>query len=242
MAIPVSELADQIRLALGDLPRGFSVVSAVNDAGEILVNAHPWEWLSRRSTTIDLVADQGYVDAPSDFRDAISMYPTNSLTNHVQWTTLEEINRLRTTVHGTYSGYWAATNYRSVSGAAPVPIIELWPAPSVNSTDYFTLMYHAGWTRVASDNDMVEIPNWLDVLFKDLVRRVAKAWDEEDNADLPQRIQGLKESSLWLEAMRRDGLQQPYLGKTQGGAASPDRQDIGRIYVIDSVASPTNQP
>lgn len=240
MAISVKALGNHIRLALGDLPRHLSVTEIVNDAGRVLEAAHTWEWLSRRSTTISTVADQPYVDAPSDFRSIIEMYPTNSLTNQVQWTTLHEILRLRSTVVGSYTGYWAAANHRAVANAAPQLIFELWPTPNTSAADYFTIMYQGKWTEVSSDNDWAAIPDYMNPLFADLVRRVARAWEEEDTAGLMERVESLKQSSLWVTAMQTDGLNQPTLGTTKGGAASDALPDIGRVYVTDTVASPND--
>ena len=239
MALSVRRIGEHITHALGGDSQ-FEPVEVVNLAGEDWVNIHTWQYLRRRSKSIDLVADQEYVDLGDEVRDIISMYPTNSLTNHVQWTTTEEINRLRTTVHGTYSGYWAAQGFRKDATTGDLhQIAELWPTPSASSTAYFTLFHTSGWVRVTSDDDKVDLPDWLEPRFIQWCRAYAEGLEDSDQGSVEQRQEGLLASQSFQRAMGRDGALQLTLGKPEGGVAHPDRQDLGRIYVVDSVASPS---
>lgn len=239
MTLTVQRLGELAAHALGAQSE-IEPVELVNMAGEAWVNAHPWQYLNRRSKTLDVTASQGYVDLGDEVRNVISMAPSSALSNYVEWTTLEEINRLRTSITGTHStGYWAAVSYRRDATAGELhQIAELWPTPASTSAGYFTLFYQSGWLSVSDDDDKVDLPSWLEPVFIQWVRNYAEGLEDSDLGQVEQRLEMLLGSQLMQRAMARDGAMLNDLGQPMGGAAQPGRQDIARIYFVDSVATP----
>ncbi len=239
MALSVQRLGEHIEHALGAAGQ-FEPVEVVNLAGEAWVNAHPWAYLERRTKTVSTVADQSYVDVGNEVRNVIAMYPTDSLTNHLRWSTVGEILLRRTSITGSYSGYWAALAFRKDATTGDLhQTAELWPTPSTTGTDYFTLAYRSGWLKVTSDNDKVDLPSWLDGVFVQWVRAYAHGLEDEDLGATEQRLQVIRSSQMFLDAQIRDGAMQPELGEIRGGMAAPDGGGFGHTYVVDSVASPS---
>lgn len=239
MALTVRDCARHIEHTLGGKP-ALPCVEMVNDAGELLVNAHRWQWLEGASTTVSLVAGQSYVDLPVNMREVLQAYPTSSLTNSLQWTTPQEILRLRSTVVGSYRGYWGTiTHHKAAAGGAPTVRLELWPTPSASTADYFTLFFRSGWARVDDDNDALDLPDWLEPVFKQLLRLTARGYEEDDLGAVAERFEQFKASQLWSDALTRDGMLQPSIGTQHNGLASPEAQFVGRVYYVDSIAGPS---
>ena len=72
MALTVQRIGEHAAHALG-AQGDIEPVELANLAGEAWVNAHPWQYLLRRSKTIDIVASQSYVDLGDEVRGIVSM-------------------------------------------------------------------------------------------------------------------------------------------------------------------------
>lgn len=196
-------------------------MSIVNLAGQWLVNAHPWEWLKSAETTIDTVADQPWVALPTDLRSVIDVQPTDGRTRYFTMTTPTQLVILRT--EGTSSNLhtWGTVVYAPPADGAPAARLDLWPTPTETATAVYTIRYTRDWKPVTTDQDLVDIPAYMEPLLVFATREYARGLEEEDGG-VPAyaRLDALKASSVWRECAQRDGGISSELGTLQGGAGS----------------------
>lgn len=225
MALQVSEIETYLEAALGGSSAApYTTLNIVNHTGQWLVNSRPWKWCEGAVANLSLVANQSFVAIPR-LRSIVSVYPTNGLTVQWEFTTIDELQKIRST--GTVSPlkYWGAvTHTPKPGGGAPSPRIELYPTPSSNQNDFLVLHYHADWTPVTKAADYVSVPEWLEPLFVWACTEVVRAFEEYDKGAESgmlgyDRLTRLTQSKVWTDAVQRDGSLQPNIGRLTNGAA-----------------------
>ena len=60
--------------------------------------------------------------------------------------------------------------------------------------------------------DVASLPGWLEPLFLDVLASVARGLDEDDQGGISARVEGIRESFLFREAIRRDDSLQHVVG------------------------------
>ena len=225
MALLVSTIEDYLEAALGGSSAApYTTLNIVNHTGQWLVNARPWKWCEGAVTNLSLVQDQDYITLPS-MRSIVSIHPTNGLSVQFEFTTIDELQKLRST--GTVSPlkYWGAVaNTPAGGGGAPSTRLYLYPTPSAAESNFFVLHYHADWVPVTSSSDNVSIPEWLEPLFVWACTEVVRAFEEYDKAAEGgmlgyDRLARLSQNKIWTDAVQRDGSFQPNIGRLTNGAA-----------------------
>ena len=225
MALQVSTIETYLEAALGGSSAApYTTVNIVNHTGQWLVNARPWKWCEGATANLSLVSGQSFVALPK-LRSIVSVYPTNGLTVQWEFTTIDDLQKIRST--GTVSPlkYWGAvTHTPQAGGGAPSARIELYPTPDADANDFLVLHYHADWTPVKVATDYVSIPEWLEPLFIWACTEVMRAFEEYDKAAEAgmlgyDRLARLTQSKIWLDAVGRDGSLQPGIGRLMNGAA-----------------------
>lgn len=221
MALSAATCYQLIDHTLGDTPASEVERHLIlNQAMRTLVSAHPWNWCVR-TTTLGLTDSQSYIDLPSDFVQLVAYGSYAGATLSLRMTTYQEIVDLRSSsasVNG--FGYAAAIAYSSAggSGGAPTPRLEIYPTPSDDTASAFTIFYRAELPAITSDQEFVSIPSWLELPFIQLLRAIARGYEEEDEESMQARIARVRMSAEWADALRRDGMVQPDLGIQRGGA------------------------
>ena len=163
------------------------------------------------------------VALPSDFGSIQALDMSNSLVRAMRPTTKAHLLELRS--HGISLASWTfhyALSFRAATGSvggAPVPILEIYPAPNADDPEGFTLYYRAKWRRASTDSDFVDVPEYAEPLFKQIVRAFTRGYEEEDVATMSQRLHEIENSPLYINAMRMDGHIMPDFGPIQNGAA-----------------------
>lgn len=208
----------------GPLPPGLPVVEVINDTGQWLAQARQWKWLERASTTMSLVDGQDYLDLPTDLQTILSVEMTNSLTNSMHLTSFEELVRLRTSSISTSFGYWGAVYYPTQTSPAAAPggpRLAIYPTPAANETGAITIFYRARWTSVmaGSDQTRVNVPPFMEPLFKLCLRAYGRGYEQEEEVTLSQRLAEIKAGPVFQDAASSDGQVQLNYGEIQGGAA-----------------------
>lgn len=162
---------------------------------------------------------------PADFRELIAVNTSSGFLKGLSLVTFNELLERRSSSFTTTTGYYfgsivhpQTTGLESSTGA-PTPRIEIWPTPSANETAAMTIFYRAGWTEVVNDTDIVRIPSWCELLFLELLRALARGFEEEDQASVSQRVAQIVVGPLMLAARDRDGMVQPSYGAIRNGAA-----------------------
>lgn len=223
MTITVETCEQHVRAVLGGDPVSvYSGVATVNTVGSWLESAHPWEWLSRATTTLDVVGGQNWIELPA-FRRIYSIVPTASLTSTFDWCSMDDIMRRREGNVGTGLTTFGALNYHAVAGGAPVQRLEVWPTPATTATGQFTMHYQAAWPTVTDDNATIPVPVFMEQLFLlacvEWVKGMEEYASEESRGGSGyDRLERLKLSPLFRSAAQRDGMTQWNLGPIEGGA------------------------
>lgn len=188
---------------------------------------------------------------PADFKELVDIQPTQGLVNAVNTTTTAYINQLRTNeVAIGNMVYWVAVTWganATTAGGRPTPRLEVYPTPTTNATDEFTLFYRAGWPSVSADDVFIEIPDYLNMIYVQIVRAIARGYEEEDQppgrygrstpGTVLERLQAIRQSSSFIDAMRRDSQMQASRGAMQGGAVSMQRKN-STLFLKTQVQGP----
>lgn len=205
MAFLVQHVYDIIRHALrGEPSKELSLASIVNDAGERLINMHGWNFCARAPTTLDLVSGQSFVTLPSDFSRHIAINFTTDTTSHVVTATMAKIQAIRVQqnpgTHALYYCYGWATDTNGV----PVLRLEVAPTPQADADGALTLWYRAGWNERRQETQGVPIPPYVRPLYTEIVRAVAIGYHEDDQATVADRVNAIRSSSVFADAVARD--------------------------------------
>lgn len=207
------EFLTEVKRAIGTLPT--DSLGLVNEALRWLIDqSNEWQW-AERSYTMDLVADYDTLPLPEDFlklsSDRIAL--TGGLSGWVYPSTRAEIDRQGTRTPGQCPELYTV-QWRSGDGQTqPFPELRVWPTPNVDTVDGLTFSYFSRFVPFQHDGSLVEMPEYMLTIAKETVRVFAKGRWMEDDMDLAGRIERLKSSSMFLDAVATDAMQQPNLGQ-----------------------------
>lgn len=165
-----------------------------------------------------------FIVLPSDFAELLAIQSV-SLSTTMQLTTYQTIVEMRASQVG-ISGfsYYGAILWRGafteapLSEKAPVPRIEIYSTPTANETAAFSLIYRAGWPVQADDANFALLPSFVEPLYVQLLRAVARGFDEEDEGSMSRRLTEVMSGPLFLSAKRRDDMIQRNYGRLGPGA------------------------
>lgn len=242
MALTLANLRAMAQHILGGAP-GTIVTSAtatgnlmVNEAGRRLAMSHTWKWLERNPTTLDLTSGQAYIALPTDFAHLIACEAAPSLGRCLNLTTFGGLAEMRARLITTTGAYFAAIvqpTQAAANSAPGAPRLELWPTPGANVTAAFAIWYRAKWTELSSDTDVANVPLWIEPLLCQMVRAVAKGYEEEDIDDRIDRVLG---GGTFAQAIEHDGQIQPDYGPIEGGAVGSSMTYLGVPF--DTIPDP----
>jgi hypothetical protein len=113
------------------------------------------------------------------------------------------------------------TRYRSQATytpafGEPVRRLALWPTPAEDVHGAGFLSYRRRWTVIPAETATIEIPSWMDMLYLEVVRAVARGWHEEDEASIIERLAPIWRSQEFQNATERDAGQQRSFGPMRG--------------------------
>lgn len=226
--------------ALGAEPStGVTSEEVVNDALEQLCMMLPWKWRRGGPVTLDIVADQPYVELPQDFGEEENLTYPGSVAKSMVRITMAEIEGLRAnTSQPTGFTYYYAINSGSLDESnreegLTVNTIELFPTPSSSVTDAFTLTYFRNVDRLEEDTDVPQIPPWMDLALDYLCRSIAKTLEDEDPNSAAQQAF----DKIVPQLLRRDAMTQRRYGIMRGGLY-PANVPIDPMYP-SSIGDPT---
>ena len=123
-------------------------------------------------------------------------------------------------------------------GGAPRPRLDLYPTPAGSRQNAFIAYYRAGWNEVRSDNDMILVPDYIEPLYIAILRAVALGYERDSEADVNQRLIGLRRGGLFRDARDRDLQMQPTYGQMQNGAAQMQWGLNSDMWNFDSTGGP----
>lgn len=156
---------------------------------------------------------------PSDFGAILSLKAGVGFQEDINLTSLEVIEDLRADPASTTGSYYMAALAfgQLAAGGVPVPRLELWPEPASADTEKFRLSYRAAWQAVATDTQVLAIPEHTEALYLTLLRAFARGYEEEEGATLSQRLGEIQGGAVFAAARKHDGSQQRSYGPLRGG-------------------------
>lgn len=219
MPLTFASLKDAIKHTLGGDPAdGASYSRIINGAGRSWTAARDWYYLANREATLTATIGSEWVALPDDYLSFKHVepvgdgYATIMVVSPQRFVQIKEVG-----IVGMVSSYVATVVQREVAGVIGA-YLRLYPTPTI--ADQFTLLYDATWGEVNDDEDNIPIPGYAEHAFEEWVRTYARGLDEEDTADLAQRLMALKQSDVFRDVGRKDALTTGAVLHASPGAAS----------------------
>ena len=161
---------------------------------------------------------------PADFRDLIAVNTSSGFLKGLSLVTPGELLERRSSSFTTTTGYYFGaivhpqTTGLGSSTGAPTPRLEIWPTPGANETAAMTFFYRAGWTELTNDTDILRLPGYCELLYLEILRAMARGFEEEDQGSISERLVQVIGGPLIVIARERDSMVQPSYGALRNGA------------------------
>ncbi|MHA7813260.1 MAG: hypothetical protein ACX94C_07720 [Phycisphaerales bacterium] len=187
-----------------------SSVQYINTAGTILCNMCDWRWLDGLSDTLDLTAN-AYVNLPDNLRGihAITLAALGERITLVDFETFQQYQKNTLQPTG-YVGYIGGT--RDANGGFKHRLF-IYPASTGAVSDAVMIVYKGGWQAIADNalgSTKMGIPDFMDGLFLEVLRAVVHGYEEDANAGVAPRVDAVKASSIYRDAVAVDVNMAPY--------------------------------
>lgn len=122
-----------------------------------------------------------------------------------------------------FGSYWCVViDQDAADGGPPVKTLAFTPPAGRQDGELFTLVYQRAVPHIDSLASKIPVPNWLAPVVRRVVLAVAEGYRMEDAGEIEVRLEGIFASRLWLDAVERDTLEQPDVGRIQGGYTDAD--------------------
>lgn len=247
MTLTVADLLEEVKHGSGGKRASQFVtqLGIVNQAVSYFNTMHTWDSMIRPEVELATVADQDYIELPSDVRDVLAIHAIGGAFEWLKWVTPAEVTQLRARDLASYdyaTGYYGAIERRvPATGGVPVLAVSIYPSPSAGVDPAFLLRYRAlipsVGTGTSSDREYLIVESFLEPLIRRLVRIFAKGIEEEDEGSLEQRLELLEQSTMLNRMKEQDGAMVPDIGELTGGAAERGQQD--NLWWDTSVEAPS---
>lgn len=169
---------------------------------------------------------------PDDFRQLVGTpWAVGSTVQMRMLGSMDDLMFLRsgTSVQGGLAYCGAISWYRSTitEGGAPIPRIDIDPAPTTDDNNAFVFQYRADWPDVDDDEYTIPVPPTfaIEMLYLQIVRAVALGYEEFDQASMDDRLAAIVGGPIYSAAVVADGGIQPSVGPMRGGAAAMYHSD-----------------
>lgn len=188
-------------------------LTVANEVGELIVNAHPWNWLARPAATVSVVAGQSYLALPADFGRFGSIEPVSGSGFRVRMEDMAAVIRARrASAPGGRLLRGALAFSAPTNTALPAARIEVGPIPAVSAADSLMLAYIATWRTVTSENDVIPMPVWLHGVYFRGLQLYVQGHERDKLGTVEQRLDSLFGSSQFQVAVDRDDTLQCDIG------------------------------
>lgn len=222
--------------ALGKTPSPkHNLWDALNRAGRALVTAHQWTWRQVTMQTVVGVADQDYIELPSDFGTCIWITAPGLVLYKVQQVPVAQIQQMQQTVTiNNGSQFYVAFGYVSAqNGSVPTPRMYIYPTPTSDNAPTFALSYNRRWVDLSATRPD-QIPSIPDDYENALVLGARALACQLENQDLTIEV-----AQYPLEIQRliaEDSSQQTMWGPMRGGANDRYQQQGYPVAVIAGIS------
>lgn len=141
----------------------------------------------------------------------------------------EELLLLRSNSASTldYSGFVGAIGSAWTKKLQPKSVLDIYPAPSQSVTGAFGISYNADFVTVTDANEVLRLPEHMELLYLQLARAIAQGYEEADNESMTKRLAEITADldnrtggrTLYHFAKMRDGAVQPSYGRPMASGA-----------------------
>jgi len=211
MSITKANATDYVTETIGGTPAVVTALAIINNAGRAFTNMRDWAHLRRPATTLSLVQNQAYVDLPADLGQIHALTPAG-LNDDFNLVTREQFANWQRGVYGTPLGYVGQVSQVVDAGTnALTKRLELYPTPSAAAADWLRLEYSAKWTEITTamdDTDVLVVPEHCEPLFYEILEAVAKGMEEPDTMTLSARLDLVRRSSVYQDALKQEARDQ----------------------------------
>lgn len=213
MTITSGQLLDAIKHRIGgpvdaELGGGIRIL---NLAGRHFYNMHSWRAALVTGASLNYVANQNYCTLPTGFGELIGCeVADNALLRPVYRIGIEEMLKLR----NINPGYFGFITHVCVESQTKLGV---YPTPTASATAALQIAYLSRWADVTGDNVTIGVADFAEGLLMHVVREYAAGMVI---GDLDDRLNAIRQGTLFDDTIRQDGIQQRIHGKLLGGAAS----------------------
>jgi hypothetical protein len=225
-----------MRHAIGNVEpaSGVDLLEVLNDALRELYAFHDWEFARRLQTTgLNLVSGQSYITLPSDFGTLKSIDTTVNDIITVSKVSLEELERLRSTIYSGTFDFFVALAFPSQTSASvrpATPQLQIWPTPTSNISNAMRIQYIAKAVDLSADTDVPNIPKEFESALATLARGKLMMWERDGD------INEYQSAIAMLTKMKEaDGSSEDEVGTITGGAAEPFLQQATQVRPFDRI-------
>tara|TARA_R100000458_G_C8278389_1_gene254498 strand:- start:10761 stop:11564 length:804 start_codon:yes stop_codon:yes gene_type:complete len=195
----------------------------LEDVDSSLTGADNVHWIALPTGFVELTgfAPRGVDSQSSNLADAakgvfysVSMQEINDKREQAG----EALNAHTSTTYNTVpnGAFYFAVNYTNSGTGVPQPRLELFPTPrtTANGNDSFhgvddcklTVAYRMSWAQVTTPSSVFSLPQWMEPLYLQCVRAVARGYEEEDLATVNARLSEVANGPMFQVAVQRDSL------------------------------------
>lgn len=219
MSLSVHEALRHVGSTLGDSDVETEVdpLEILNVAGVILFSMNEWSFLQQVQVSVDMVSGQDYMALPVDCKSVRHIQHANGLVASVMLVTLGELLERRTQSLGGTRNFWAAVEWAPNTDGIPEARLGIWPTPSDDSAGIVEMYYDRAWVDIEDDVGYIPIPNHIKPLYVQILRAVARGYEEEDEGSLDVRLSGIRQGPVFLAAKRHDNRTQVEFGPLRNG-------------------------
>lgn len=217
----------------GDDTGNIDVGAVVNDALEHIVAMHEWNWLSTGEQSLDVVADQDYIELPADFGTLLALQHKEGWARSMIPTTWEQMLRMRATTIQNWSwSFWYVIQTGNVAvgdedAGLDLPTLALYPTPADDETGAISLVYRRFIRRLTDDTDRPQWPAYMDRALSVLAR--AFILGDFDAENMPQTTEGQQFAGILPDLKVKDGLSRRSFGLQLGGLI-PRQTPVSPFY------------
>lgn len=239
--LTIASALNEIDHELGGPLAGIEAIPILNEAGRILCGIRDWNFMVRPPVTLAGTIDDTFLTLPSDFRKIFTIEYTNGLTAKVIQSTLPQIAIYRSQLTAA-PGYllYVATAWAPDANGVPKVRLEIFPKLTVTDPALLTMFYYGNFPNIpADDQGFVPVPEFMEGIYKRVVRAVAAGYHNPQSATMGARLADIVAGPDWQAAVRTDSEQLFEHGLLRNGALSQGSETTdGQWFITKQILPP----
>ena len=116
--------------------------------------------------------------------------------------------------------------------------LDIWPAPTTDEAEALTIYYRGRWRTIDEDTKVVPVPEYMEGLYIDFVRAIARGYEMQDEVPMHELISEVRGGDTWADAMKADSQTQHVVGQLTGGAVTSVSRQRNPSHLYNFAAVP----